>query len=75
MSEIYLINDRKYKFDILDVNTLDFVKKYYREIDKKDDKIDINNRYSINSSSFIMQFIMVVVFVFILWDYIKERVI
>ena len=28
MSEIYLINDRKYKFDILDENTLDFVKKY-----------------------------------------------
>ena len=72
MSEIYLVNDRKYKFDILDENTLDFVKKYYREIDKKDDKIDINNRYSINSSSFIMQFIMVGIFVFILWDYIKE---
>ena len=73
MSEIYLINDRKYKFDILDENTLDFVKKYYREIDKKDDKIDINNRYSINSSSFIMKFIMVGVFVFILWDYITNK--
>ena len=72
MSEIYLVNDRKYKFDILNENTLDFVKKYYREIDKKDDKKYIDNRYSINSSSFIMKFIMVVVFVFILWDYIKE---
>lgn len=72
MSEIYLINDRKYKFNILDENTLDFVKQYYREIDKKDDKIYIDNKYSVNSSSFIMKFIMVCIFVFILWDYIKE---
>ena len=73
MSEIYLVNDRKYKFDILDENTLDFVKKYYREKDKKDDKIYIDDRYSINSSSFIMKFIMVGVFVFILWDYITNK--
>ena len=65
MSEIYLINDRKYKFNILDENTLDFVKQYYREIDKKDDEIYIDNKYSVNSSSFIMKFIMVCIFVFI----------
>lgn len=73
MSEIYLINDRKYKFNILDENTFEFVKQYYREIDKKEDEQYSNNIYSINSSSFIMKFIMVSVFVFILWDYINNK--
>lgn len=72
MSEIYFINDRRYKFDILNENTLDFVKKYYREIDKKDVDVYVDNRYSVNSSSFIIKFIMMCIFVFILWDYIKS---
>lgn len=73
MSEIYLINDRKYMFDILNENTLDYVKKYYREIDNKNKSPHFNNRYSINNSSFIVKFILICVFVFILWDYINSK--
>lgn len=70
MSEIYFINDRKYKFDILDENTLDFVKKYYIEIDNKQN----NNRVSINNLLFIIKFIMVIIFIVILYDYIVNTV-
>lgn len=72
MSEIYFIDDRKYKFNILDENTLDFVKKYYNEIDNKQKPNNVinNNKYSINNASFIIKFSIGVIFIFILWDYI-----
>jgi hypothetical protein len=73
MSEIYLINERKYKFNILDENTLDFIKQYYRDIDTSKDNIYSDDKYSIYSSAFIIKFVIVCIFVFILWNYINNK--
>ena len=73
MTEIYFINNRKYKFDILDENTLDFIKKYYNELDTKNNTKINNNEYSINNSTFIIKFILLILFIFIISNHIATK--